>query len=107
VAGGGGVRPPYDTAVRLHLIAREHWDSIDGRCAAEGVDPFQLPPHRFCNLIYAWALERVEDAAKFDAELAMPLPGRARRPASVTDSRRATDDLMSFGAWARSMQTGG
>jgi hypothetical protein len=102
VAGGGGIRPPYDTAVRLHLIAREHWDAIDGKCAAEGIDPFALAPHRFCNLIYVWAIERVED----DAELAMPLPGRQRRAPSVAEQRQAQNDLMAFGSWARTVQGG-
>ena len=107
MAGRGGHRPPYDTAVRLHLIARDYWESIDGKCAAEGVDPFQLSPARFCNLIYAWATERVEDVAKFDAELAMPLPGRARkRPPSAADTRQATNDLLAFGAWANTVQGG-
>lgn len=51
-------------------------------------------------------MERVEDAAKFDAELAMPLPGRARRAPSVADTRQAQNDLMAFGAWAKTMQGG-
>jgi hypothetical protein len=53
-----------------------------------------------------WAIERVEDAAKFDAELAMPLPGRQRRAPSVAEQRQAQNDLMAFGSWARTVQGG-
>jgi hypothetical protein len=111
VADGGSDRPPYDTAVRLHLIARDHWDSIDGAAAAAGVDPFALSPHRFCNLVYAWALQRVEDVAKFDAELTAPLPGanrqRATRRQTAEESRAATNDLAAFASWAQTVQGGG
>jgi len=47
---------------------------------------------RFCNAIYAWAMERVEDAERFDFELTKPVPGRVRD----TDVEEELDAFASF-----------
>jgi hypothetical protein len=107
VAGRGGGRPPYPVVVRLHAIADDEWAAIDGQCAAQGVDPLALSPDRFCNLIYAWALSRVEDRAKFDALLSAPLPGRERTARVSPETQVAeTRDLMSMAQWAAAVQGG-
>lgn len=51
-----------------------------------------LPIDRFCNAIYAWAMERVEDAERFDFELTKPVPGRVRD----TDVEEELDAFASF-----------
>ena len=102
---GGDLRPPYEAVARLSALASDQWPSIDGWCAAQGVDPLSYRPDRFYNLIYAWAVERVEDKAKFDAQLEAPIPGRVRR-ASVTSLRQETNDLRGLATWASSVQGG-
>jgi hypothetical protein len=76
------VRGPYPVAQRLHWIAADHWRIIDGECAAQGVDPILLAPHRFCHLIWQWAIRRVEDPEQWaiDMEKPFPRPGRKARP---------------------------
>lgn len=106
MAGRGEQRPPYEVVVRLHAVAIDEWPAIDGTCAAAGIDPFALSPNRFCNLIYAWALARVEDRTKFDAQLTMPLPGRERRAPTPAVRAKETGDLMAMASWASSMQQG-
>lgn len=91
----GVVRPPYPTALRLYAIAAERWAEIDGLCAQNGVDPIRLRPDRFCNLIYAWAVERVEDRERFDFDLNAPMPGQVRQP-SEAELEREGADFMSF-----------
>lgn len=58
-------------------------------------------------MIYAWAADRVEDRAKFDAQLTAPLPGQ-RRPAQVSAETRASEtrDLMAMAQWATAVQGG-
>jgi hypothetical protein len=51
------VRPPYPVAVRLCLIAAERWPEIEA--AYYQIDLIRQRPHRFANLVYAWAVERV------------------------------------------------
>ena len=48
------------------------------------VEPLELPPDRFCNLVYFWlAQNRDEDGMReLDRELSMPLPGRPAATAS-------------------------
>lgn len=47
---------------------------------------------RFCNAIYWWAAQRVEDVAKFDFELDKPTIGRVKQ----SDIDRELDDFSSF-----------
>lgn len=69
---------PYEAAVRLFAVAAAHWREIDGQAILKGVDLTVLPIDRFCNAIYAWAVERVEDREKFDYDLYAPVPGRVK-----------------------------
>ena len=63
----------YRAVVGLVHVADRYWHDIDGACAREGVDPFSLPFDRFLNLVYAWAVERLQNVengrAEFDAAL--------------------------------------
>ena len=97
MAGRGVDRPPYPAALRLQAIAAERWGEIDGAAAAQGVDPFLLRPDRFCNLIYWWATQRVEDRREFDALLLDPLPRAARRarPKPTSDEGAGFMEFMS------------
>ncbi len=76
------VGPPYQVCLRLYGIAAARWQEIDGTCAqAGGFDPLSLPIDRFCNMIYAWAVERVKDREEFDQMLTAPLPGsKVKKP---------------------------
>lgn len=86
------VGTPYTVAARLHGIAAEYWTQIDGQAALNGVDLMLLPLDRFCNAIYAWVVERVEDKERFDFELTQPVPGRVRD----TDVEQELDAFASF-----------
>jgi len=65
------VRPPYGVAARLTFVARQRWAEIDGDYARQsgGQSPFGLRWDRLLNVIYTWAVERVEDRDAFDAYL--------------------------------------
>ncbi|HEY1179604.1 MAG TPA: hypothetical protein VGF17_25905 [Phytomonospora sp.] len=103
MAGGGDHGFPYAAVARLHAIAIDEWPAIDGYAAAQGVDPFALPPHRFCNFVYAWAIERVTEREKFLTLLYAPIPGRA--PSTVS-AERQTQDLRELASWAAGVQGG-
>jgi hypothetical protein len=79
------VRPPYEVALRLCFIAGERWAEIDGEAALKGADLIGLPLDRFCNAIYFWVIQRVEedDRDMFLARLYEPLPGREPSPETV------------------------
>ena len=72
----GVVRKPYRAVVRLYAVAGAHWRIIDG--THPGVDLIRLPPRRFCNVVYTWAIRNItkeEDLAQFDYHLyEEPLP---------------------------------
>ena len=72
------VRPPYPTVARLYGIAAGNWAQIDGEAALRGVDLIRLPLDRFCNAVYAYSVEHVEDREEFDYRLTQPVPGRVR-----------------------------
>lgn len=98
----------YQAVVRLYAIAAENWWAIDGTCARNGVDPGRLAaeqPHRFCNLIYAWAAERLQWDAdawrKWQVDLTSPLPKRARARVSA---KTAADEMAQFRRFARETQ---
>ncbi|TFG40364.1 MAG: hypothetical protein E4H44_00215 [Candidatus Aminicenantes bacterium] len=54
-----------------------------------GPDLLSLHPARFCNAIYAWYVERVEDREKFDFALNKPIPGRPARESDVASEMQA------------------
>ena len=94
MADGAVDRTPFHVALRLYAIAALRWPEVDGTAALAGVDPFALRPERFCNLIYAWAVDRVEDRERFDAALEEPIPGgRGLSAASAADDG---DAFLSF-----------
>lgn len=84
--------PPYYAGVRLFFLGEAHWALIDGEASFHGVDLTRLPLDRFCNAIYWWAVQRVEDRDKFDFQLEQSVGGRVT-PATVD---RELDDFASF-----------
>ena len=54
------VRPPYPVAVRLCILASARWAEITSAYYHPGYSLFREKPYRFANLVYAWAIERVE-----------------------------------------------
>ncbi len=52
------VRPPYPAVVRLCALASDRWAELDA--AYYQTNLLRLRPHRFTNLVYAWAIERVK-----------------------------------------------
>lgn len=95
--GDGGVdRAPYPVAVRLYGVAAAYWPEIDGYAALRGSGSLlNLSPDRFCNAVYAWCVERVEDREQFDAQLTAPYAGRS----AVT----ADDELAGFAAFTAAL----
>lgn len=53
------VRPPYPVVVNLCAIAAQHWGLIDAAYYQINPPLLRQKPHRFANLVYAWAIERV------------------------------------------------
>jgi len=90
------VRPPYQVAVRLCLIAQERWVEIDGEAALHGQDLMLLPLDRFLNAIYMWCVQRIEPDKldQWRSQLWGPIPGRAVTQATVEQ------DLEQFAAFA-------
>lgn len=76
--GRGVDRPPYSTALRLYAVADERWAEIEARYIS--VDLLRLPPAKFLNCVYAWAVHYMspEDREKWDMMLTAPLPGAER-----------------------------
>lgn len=79
MADGEVVGFPYTAVAGLVHIADEFWHEIDGACARAGVDPLELPFHRFLNLVYAWACERVQYSEDGREKLDDALFGAAER----------------------------
>lgn len=72
------------TSRLVGLLARE-WSLFDGELASLGLDPLLLPPDRFFNLGYWWAVRNAQsqtDVDKFDRRLWMPPKGKAPEPGS-------------------------
>ena len=61
MADGGLRHAPYATVLALCQWAAQPgiWHELDGRAAAAGVDPGELPAHRWLNWIYAEMLQRL------------------------------------------------
>lgn len=54
-----------------------------------------LRPDRFCNLIYAWAIERVEDVTEFNRVLFEPVAGKSVSSAVLDDEGAGFMSFMS------------
>lgn len=88
-------RPPYQAALRLVVIAQEHWAAIDGEAAQRGVDYFGLTFDRFLNAIHWWAMQRVENPKLFDEELERPL-GKTPPPVTQVDLEEDEQSFLAF-----------
>lgn len=74
------------------MVAVSNWPIFDGWCAARNVDPLDLDPARFCNLVYFWITRTMNEEAKaaFDAALEGPVKGD-----------QASDQIRAVGRWSR------
>lgn len=68
---------PYWVTLRLILSAESQWARFDGWCASLGIEPLELAPDRFLNLIYYWLVRYADEAeqGKIDRQLWMPPVG--------------------------------
>ena len=101
MADGALREPPYTAVLGLVRWADQPgiWHELDGRAAAAGVNPGDLPADRFLNFIYAEMLQRVnvregqtaEQARKrFDGQLgvrAWATPGTEARELEPRDPK--------------------
>ena len=85
---------PYGGVQALGAWAVENFSVIDARCLVAGVDPLDLTPDRFFNLIYTTVMEQpglVFDGKKYDevrALLAWPdVEGDAERDLAQSDAK--------------------
>jgi hypothetical protein len=78
-------RAPYAAALRIYAIAEERWAEIEAHYLS--VDLLRLPPAKFTNAVYAWAVQMMlpEDREKWDAMLIAPLPGQERKRPSEAE----------------------
>lgn len=78
------VEPPFEARVRLCAYVGTYWATFDGGFAARGLDPLDLPFHRFLNAGYHFLIREMtrqgsslDDAEKLVSEqLTLPIPGR-------------------------------
>lgn len=97
------VRPPYTVCLRLIGLAESNWDEIEGHATLRGVDLMALPLYRWCNVILAWYLERVEDREQFMFKLTSPAPGEAKKVTQAdVDNEMAMFRSFAAAAGARS-----
>jgi hypothetical protein len=93
-------RPPYPTALRLYAVADERWAEIEANYIA--VDLLRLPPAKFLNCVYAWAVKYMtaEDREKWDIMLTAPLPGTEKnhRPTESEVEAEGAAFLATMGA---------
>lgn len=63
--------------LRLLDIAESHWDTFDGWCVSNRVEPWELPSDRFLSLVYYWSTRYADEKEKrkFDTRLWIPPPG--------------------------------
>jgi hypothetical protein len=47
------------------------WPSFDGWCMEHGIDPWEIPADRWCNLVYYFATRNMDQKAreKFDGQM--------------------------------------
>jgi hypothetical protein len=80
------VRPPFRTTLRLYAIAIERFAELEG--SYPSISLLNITPRKFCNLVFAWAVERIdpEKREEWIESLNYPLPGE-------TVHRPSRDDL--------------
>lgn len=78
MAGGVSLETPYYNVVRLVSTVGVNFERMDGTAALAGIDPMDLPPHRFFNWAVAWFQERMNqrDFRSWEMQVNRPLPGR-------------------------------
>lgn len=98
--GRGVDRPPYPAALRLYAVADERWAEIEAHYLS--VDLLRLPPAKFLNAVYAWAVKHMdlEQREKWDMMLTAPLPGteRTARPSEAQVEAEGASFLAAMGA---------
>lgn len=45
--------------VKLCFLGAERWDQIDAHYHASPVPLLRMAPHRYLNMVYSWAIERI------------------------------------------------
>lgn len=86
--------PPYWVAARLAATARDRWTIFDGWCAARGVDPVDLPPDRFCNLVYYWLVRNANDRQRADLDFWLEALPTGEDPVAADEGRWSADAEM-------------
>lgn len=84
--------------LRLVGLARREWASFDGDSVE---DPLLLPPDRFLNRIYWWAIKNAADKEsvdRFDRKLWRPPRGRAAAPGSPWSPEAETNAFAALAA---------
>lgn len=59
---------PYRGLSFLLSTAESNWDSLDGMCAMRGVDPLELPLHRFAALVFSRLVSGADDKKRAEIE---------------------------------------
>ena len=92
------VGKPYPRTLRLYVLAIEHWPIIDAHYHA--VDLLDLPPHRFCNFVYAWLMGRIdpEKLEEVNYMLDLPLPGREKKVTPMQQVDEGDSFMAAMGA---------
>jgi hypothetical protein len=83
---------------RLVGLARREWASFDGESVT---DPLLLPPDRFLNRIYWWAIRNAQEQEqidKFDRRLWRPPRGKAAAPGSPWSPEAETSAFAALAA---------
>jgi hypothetical protein len=84
--------------VRLVGLARREWASFDGSIVE---DPLLLPPDRFLNRVYWWAIKNASEQSqidKFDRKLWRPPRGKRAAPGSPWSPEAETQAFASLAA---------
>lgn len=102
MADGAVGRPPYAAVLRLAGLTARFWPEIDGYASLRGGNLLNLPPARFFNAVYTWAIQRVEEREQWDAMLNEPIPGIGGQDAGEAPARELED----FGSFAATMTAG-
>lgn len=92
------VRPPYPAVVRLCAFASSQWAQIEA--SYYQINLLRQRPHRFTNLVYAWAVERIpsDDLDDWLLELVELLPWQdSQSEAAINLESESFFDMMRKG----------
>jgi hypothetical protein len=92
--------PTYGQAVFLLTTAAANWTYIDGTAALRGGDPYELAPHRLCNLVELWVRENAtgEEWAQFKAHMDRFGLGAPQARQGRSGAPRNEGDVLAYGA---------